>query len=75
MPIMDMNDPQVRAEAIASGYIWSCPMDAQEKACDDIAAGKVPVPTYLPTQARTMLAERGMQVEGGASSAETGMPA
>lgn len=72
---MDFADPQVRADAIASGAIWSAPMAAQEAACDDIAAGKAPVPSYLPGHAKAMLSERGMNLEGASYSDEGAGPA
>ncbi len=57
MPIVDLSDPEVRADAIASGLVWSGPAGAQEAACQDIASGQVPVPGYLPESARARIME------------------
>ena len=42
-------DPGARAEAIASGEIWDCSVDVIVKACEDIGAGRVPMPDHVPS--------------------------
>lgn len=66
MPVYDLNNPEQRARAIAAGIIWSAPLGAQRAACEDIAAGRVPMPDYLPPKAKVMLAELGVEVPDGA---------
>jgi hypothetical protein len=55
--VIDLADDQTRYDAIASGLIWSAPQGAQDQACQDIASGAVPMPSYLPAQARARIAE------------------
>jgi hypothetical protein len=50
MAFKDLNDPEVRAEAIASGVIWSLQPGAIEAAIEDINSGRVPPPDYVPDQ-------------------------
>jgi hypothetical protein len=58
MAVTNLADPKVRAEAIASGLVWSGPAGAQEAACKDIASGRVPMPSYpLPAQAMARIHE------------------
>ena len=42
-------DQGARAEAIASGEIWDCSVDVIVKACEDIGAGRVPMPDHVPS--------------------------
>ncbi len=44
--IIDMDDPELRAAAVATGLTWSAPMGAQVAAVLDIATGPVPYPGY-----------------------------
>lgn len=52
MTVVDLSNPEARAQAIADGSVWSGPTGAQEAACEDIAAKRVPMPGYLPQEAR-----------------------
>lgn len=68
MTFIDLTDPEVRAEAIRTGLVWSGPAGAQEAACEDIASGRVPTPSYLPERARRRIAELGGTVSEDAMS-------
>lgn len=56
MSLINLADPAIRAEAIASGLVWSGPVAAQVAACRDIEAGRVPIdPDKLPDHALRLL--------------------
>jgi hypothetical protein len=48
---IDLADPKARAEAIANGLVWLGPTEAKVAACEDLASGRVPMPsTPIPTE-------------------------
>jgi hypothetical protein len=47
---IDLADPNLRAWAIANGLVWAGPQAAKAAACDDIVAGRVPVPDSIPPE-------------------------
>jgi hypothetical protein len=54
--LIDLSQPFIRREAVASGLIWHGPMEAQRQAVRDIAAGRIPEPEVMPEWAATSLA-------------------
>lgn len=46
MSILDLNDPVKRAEAIRTGLVWYAPDSIQLLAVQDLADGRVPMPSY-----------------------------
>jgi hypothetical protein len=50
MTVIDMTDPKERAKAMASGLIWSAPLGAIKAALEDVAAGHIAPPTYIPAE-------------------------
>lgn len=50
MTVIDMADPEQRAQAVASGLIWASPTGAIRQALQDVADGRIPAPTYIPAE-------------------------
>ena len=50
MTVINMDDPKERAKAMASGLIWSAPHGAIIKALEDVQAGHIAPPTYIPDE-------------------------
>lgn len=61
MTYIDMGDPKERAKAMASGLIWSAPQGAIIKALEEVAAGTIPPPTYIPPDFTALAREYGVE--------------
>jgi hypothetical protein len=57
---VDMRDPAERARAVEQGYIWSAPLGAIEAALEDVAAGRIPPPAFIPEEFADLAAEHGV---------------
>jgi hypothetical protein len=76
MSVIDLADPVQRAEAIRTGLVWSGPAGAQELACQEIASGAVPMPSYVPPEAQARISELGgPDIRGAGNMVNEGGPA
>jgi hypothetical protein len=63
MAIVDLSNSATRATYIANGAIWSAPGRAIGAAIEDINAGRVPVPAYIPDEYRPYIKAGEVPVE------------
>lgn len=62
MVTLDMSDPAVRKAAVEGGYIWSAPTGAIVAALEDIKAGRVAAPSFIPREFEQLAREHGVEV-------------
>lgn len=75
MVTIDMTDPEERRKAVEAGYIWSAPQGAIEAALEDIAAGRIAAPQYIPAEFKGLAAEYGVTAGSAPGFAEGSGPA
>lgn len=58
---INMRELANRAEAVRLGYIWSAPIAAVEAAMEDIKAGRIDPPDYIPDEYASIAASYGIK--------------
>lgn len=61
MPILDLSNFETRVAAVEGGYIWSAPRGAIVAALEDIAAGRIAAPSFIPREWEGLAREHGVE--------------
>lgn len=75
MTTLDLSNFETRVAAVEGGYIWSAPRGAIVKALEDIAAGRIAAPSYIPREFEGLAREHGVEPAAVGGLAEGSGPA